>query len=401
MSTAIILALLGLFSVFLWYIRRRRPGPVKVSAPVPAAPNTLNGLPAELILLISDFMSYVDLICLCLCSRWLHIVLERRLSRIPKPTKNQKLSILRRLDRGFLDTFICHRCVALHKFDEFRDYRLPGRFKWSIAHPCLRSWNLNPQHRLRLYEPQSVYANYDLYFLHLQLVMKQFYRGSGAGISVDSLFLIEVKPPSVDVTALFCREAQICGQPPSFHLRIQDIMLFHRGEIVLSKGPMHDLRICCHEGNRELMHMIRNLLKARPSKTRNRKDAKHRGICWTCNTVYQVELASIGEKRAVVITRWIDLGAGVDPRDPRWGVHLSRAFRRSKREYAQWLGPGDERSSPQYSFEKTCAKESSFEETRSRNLFYLQDGNYRKLMKMQHWIPPTWALKKRPARGYS
>lgn len=378
-------ALRGLFTTLISYIWRAEPEPRH--ALVRGASNTLNGLPAELILSISTFLKPIDLLCFSLCSRWISTVLDgqrRKLRYAP-----ERFQLLLRLDRDLPDQFVCHECYLLHKYNESRDFRLPHPFDFRPQYQCITR---DKHHKLLLHQTDSGHVTYEFYFIHLQLAMKRFYYGPVAGISTDSLFTVEVAQ-SIRTTTLFCCEARICCQPPALHLRVQDILLFHNNDEMKwwEEPTVRNLLICHHQSHGKLFALMIDLSV---KFFRAKKDVEFSNLCDKCNTEYQVELRAFNGKLAVIITRWIDLGRGIKPIDSRWTVHAQWI----PKNYCTSLEPNDMSHSPRAAFEDACGERNSLDYLRSRNLAYLKDRNYEKIMKQRLFSGSRWFLWQKDVR---
>lgn len=385
----LIVLVIALFSALVSHILRANE-PKHALVPVRGASNTLTGLPAELILLISESLEPVDQICFSLCSRWISMVLDGQRRNVRYHISRERLPLLWRLDRDLPDQFVCYECYLLHKYDESLDFCLPHPFDFRYCHPCLQD-NLSWQRELLLHQRYPDHPSirnhiaYRFYFVHLQLAMKRFYCGPAAGISTDSLFSMEVTPTSW-ITTLFSCEARICCQPPALQLRVQDIVLFHSDQkIKWCEDTLGYLLVCRHQQNDELVSMMKQLANQFFAEN---KDSYFSNRCRTCNTDYQVELRVFHGGLAFVITRWIDLGSGMNPYDPRWSVHarlIPNKFRKS-------LDPEHMLHSPRAVFESACGERNSLDHLRSCNLAHLNNGHYKKVMKRGWLFDSRWYL---------
>lgn len=129
---------------------------------------------------------------------------------------------------------------------------------------------------------------------------------------------------------------------------------------------------CAHIRDAELSSSIQVFVEA----YRSGKDSlPSRKTCDECNTDYQLELREHGKFDLVLIlTRWVNVGPGLRPDDPRWKFHS---------QYAQFpydfaLDSEHRVSSPRVMFED--AAETPFGNMRSRNLTYLTDWKYGSVM---------------------
>ncbi|KAJ5081720.1 hypothetical protein NUU61_009984 [Penicillium alfredii] len=99
--------------------------------------------------------------------------------------------------------------------------------------------------------------------------------------------------------------------------------------------------------------------------------------CKVCNTDYELKVSPFGDARALVVTRWINLGSGQDPLDPRWLMHA----REPTSKGPVWLEKSDMAISPRVLFETACSSDQSLEARPSRNFAYLQDRRYEEVLK--------------------
>ncbi|CRL27699.1 Cyclin-like F-box [Penicillium camemberti] len=82
-------------------------------------PTTLPDLPLELLLVISDHLSPVDIACLALCNRRLLLSLGSACDDLPKnrtggPEDGPRVDLLTRFSRGLPQYYLCDACLRLH-----------------------------------------------------------------------------------------------------------------------------------------------------------------------------------------------------------------------------------------------------------------------------------------------
>ncbi|CRL23174.1 unnamed protein product [Penicillium camemberti] len=97
--------------------------------PIALKPNSLNGLPIELILSISDLLPPNDILCLSMCDHRLFIALHRKRKSLPRPIESNKVALLHRIERDLPHHFLCHCCLILHKFNGPEHFGLTDVFK--------------------------------------------------------------------------------------------------------------------------------------------------------------------------------------------------------------------------------------------------------------------------------
>ncbi|CAG7949259.1 unnamed protein product [Penicillium nalgiovense] len=180
-------------------------------------PITLSDLPLELLLMVAEDLSPVDVACLALCNRRLLSSLGSACCNLPKgrtggPEDGPRIDFLTR-----------------------PKFKLPA---------CVESLDRSV-HRLKkplyiIHYPSHAY--YKFYFVHLQLAMRRFYNGAQFGIPVQSLLYTEVgtnpityqapkptKPRNEEefqcshMTTLLSVDARICSNPPGLYLRTQEL----------------------------------------------------------------------------------------------------------------------------------------------------------------------------------
>lgn len=356
--------------------------PQKAISPCSEIPcmTTLAGLPPELLLSISDFLPPVDLICFSLCNHRLLELSLRQINRLPPLTQDDKLSILTRLERDLPGYFACDVCNLLHRYDGSESFGLSGLpHQRTCRLPCVRvpGWDqwFGPSSILKTHSLSS-YSPGRLSFLQLKLAMKRFHYGPRSGISTDSLSYTQVRhdpPQSVpDRISLFSREAQICPEPLGLHIRMQDIVLVRtRDQLIFDTSNWDDpCEICTHFS---LLRLITPIVES----LHNGEKASFAHNCYLCNTDAQIEIGEFDSKIALIMTRWVNLGPGLTQEDPLWKTHVSWP------DPPCWKLDGDDpehflTESPRLCFEDMAPQ--SFEDLRSRNLSYLRDQQYKKVM---------------------
>jgi hypothetical protein len=346
---------------------------------------TLAGLAPELLLSISDFLPSVDLRCFSVCNRRLYVLLSRQMNPSPPLTPDDKFSMLTRLQRDIPPYFACEYCNLLHQYDGSESFGLSGFYPERTCQlPCVEHWFSNWD-TLVIHEWRRLCIQ-EMSFLHLKLAMRRFYYSPESGISTGSLSHTQVKeypegPTRNEVIWLISREAQICTKPLGLYLRVQDILLFSEWRDLIDKpyaSGFDPLVLCPHDRN--LRQDITPILRSHD--TREKKGFLDRtkiwGFCEVCNTTCDIELCEIDSKKALVMTRWLNLGPGLDDEDPLWKSHTYSP-------HARRLHYGFD---PDYSVEEQCTtcrfEETaplSFRDLRLRNISYLRDKQYRRIMR--------------------
>lgn len=111
-------------------------------------PHTLNGLPVELILSISDLLELADILCLSMCNRQLFGALSRQRKPIlpTEDPEDSRLEVLDRIVRDMPNHFLCYPCNFLHKFDGPEWFAKTFWSEWPSRLPCVYQyeWDRNP-----------------------------------------------------------------------------------------------------------------------------------------------------------------------------------------------------------------------------------------------------------------
>lgn len=378
-------------------------------------PNTLAGLPIELLLVIADFLTLDDVICLSLCSHMTFAKLARKrtvlLSRcfenkILLPSARENIPLLLRLQRDQPKYFFCHVCYMLHKY-----YNSPAFGGSTLENNrctlrCFPKWK---HHNSLALEFKGLLSDikYELYFLHIQLATRSVSYGPQFGIDTEALSYTQVFEKRREITSLFSVDAEVCldrskpkddlfaRAPPEFVLRTQQIFSSpRRNHHLIYNDPLFchsgDYFICTHIDHHpeRLGRLIRRIVR---SCRAGKKAPSSSWICEWCKTSFCIEVCDYDIKmRALIITRWMNLGAGLSPDDPKWV-----RFRESGRYY-RWsvkAEPTYDRSNARILFEKssTCPLDAfSF-----HNLSYLKDQRYKKVMRkpLASFYRDLWSLQ--------
>ncbi|KGO36268.1 hypothetical protein PEX1_029780 [Penicillium expansum] len=374
--------------------------PKSVTYPIPKVlePDLLDILPVELLLSIADVLPLEDIYCFSLCNRRLLTIFGSR-TKHRSLERKARLSFLHRLEYDHPRYLTCDDCLILHDLNRISE-PFGLSYPTHIYPPPLDCLAPASEYKPReclwmiIHNQSSIWSHYRLRFSHLHLAMRRFYRGPQYGISTDALSFTEVANDFLwgdrvfRPTTLFSVEAQICPNPPSLYLRIQDIMSMGNVRQLIDDGYyceaeqnyFANLRICKHESKSFWMQDI----------PLDKYPAHEYFNCDHCNTDCEIELF---ENRpnghiTIVMTRYINLGAGLSPYDPRWRVNL----------WSHWEEPEVWKlnleyvdSSPRHTFE--ALTDTSLEDLTSRNLSYLEDERYQTTMvRIPGDVPPSWAL---------
>ncbi|PYI25561.1 hypothetical protein BP00DRAFT_358167 [Aspergillus indologenus CBS 114.80] len=299
-------------------------------------------LPPELLLQITDYLAIVDTICLGLCSRTLHHFTTGLCDLSPvQRNKSLALSALNRLVRDLPRMFCCHYCARLHSitdvlppatdqiiFTKCPDLGAPYRYRGDGPLPSLM-WS---------FKVHSLPSGYRFQHCHLAAVLQNHSCGGRWGINSESLAYTEVVdyPEDPARTTLLSVEGRVYvpagarSTPPSLVLQIQQWVLFHDDDVVFADrdndvplSVFHRLYICGGQklGTAAVMGAIRSVVQQRgfSSLDEQPSSAAEYMRCPLCEVEFQISLEDCGKDgKAVIITKWLDLGAGMDLEDPKW-----------------------------------------------------------------------------------
>lgn len=333
----------------------------------------LGDLPIELLEMVAKHLVPLDLLCLSLCNKWLHESFPKVQFYNFGYEEATFLEFLHRLAKYEPRHYICKSCHRLH---HVQSVQLPG----PLCKPpscydapsqlTLRPWN-RTDHYLFLDQPLRLtqfpcYTPYKFYFVHLQLAMRRFMHGPEFGIPVESLSYTEVATSRIVTkantihpeleetrlidervqlntqTTLFSVDARICTSPPSLFLRTQELAVVCREKAwKLLPDPFTDsIRICWHistsnSGDLYIWNTISELVRQYQRGKRG-KSLIVQGRCPRCDTAWKAQVREIEPNDvSLVITRWINLGSGLDPEDSLWRSCMeSRHYLRSNMRVA-------------------------------------------------------------------
>ena len=299
------------------------------------------------------------------------------------------------LARDLPSWFYCHSCSHLHPRDRVGP---PGPLNQpSKRLPCFPTSSYAPL-SLLMHVSGGIFF-YSFTFHHLQLAMLRHHLGSGYGISTNELSFISVddfgeSEPGGKITALLSVDARVCAQPARLCLRIQTWAVLHTRDQDMALEKSKCVWVCCHSAtnNDELLQLIRLSLdehSTRAEKTQRPNFLK----CRSCNFVSQLEvLDTVSDGLAVVITKWLDLGSGLTPMDPKWRI-FAAAFQVGHQESEE----AGEAEQCMMDFEKE--EELGQQALTARNASYLIDQRYKNIISKRFY--GVWILKQADQRMHS
>ena len=269
--------------------------------------------------------------------------------------------------------FYCHSCSHLHPRDRIGP---PGPLNQpSKQLLCFLTSSEAPL--LLLMHVSGRFSYYSFTFHHLQLAMLRHYLGPDYGISTNELSFMQVddfggSERGGKITALLSVDAQVCAQPARLCLRLQTWAVLHTRDQKLALEKSKCVCICRHlmTNNGEMFQLIRSSLDEYSIKVEKpQRPNFHK--CRDCQFVFQLEvLDTVSDGLAVVITKWLDLGSGLTPMDPKWRF-FAAAFQVGHQEGEQ----AGEAEKCMMDFEKEAGMVQKALTT--RNASYLIDQRYK------------------------
>jgi hypothetical protein len=284
-------------------------------------PTGLLGLPPEVIMCVADFLPLHSAASLAFCNRTLsHLLGTQCWEPLRQRNYEARTEFLSTLAKDLPGYFVCHICSLLHLSSGVHP---PGPTESRLSQnflPCVW-YDSCISHR----SPRSPYI---LKFAHVQLAMKRHHYGFDHGISLDSLSHTEVEEcifEEYSSTTLLSVDARIASD--ELLMRSQQFIILPTDE--RDKLLSHMLRVCdiCghiwdYRENGELWELIKCSLDYFHGKQTWSTSAGTLQ-CQYCYMDFEIAIRDLGmHGTALVVTRWINLGAGLPPYDNKWRSHL-------------------------------------------------------------------------------
>lgn len=295
----------------------------------PRQPSRLEVLPPELLLCITDFLEKPDIVCLGLCRHHLLDVIGKQCLSVTERDNPLKSAILMRIDRDLPHLFYCAYCTKLHRI---KDVPHPTSRSKTSRHPCpdmelLFSRGLYiPENLWTIFGGRFAPILYAFRHCHLAVVMKNHYHGhryKTQDFTVKSLSYLAVENSVLDraIATLLSVEGRVCSLEQNCStlvLQTQQWVLFH------DKPGIDDMfkrlgwvSICRHKemGSFNASEVC-EVCSTIPSWHCYEPEIL---CCSRCSNESQINIRDCGtDGTAVVLTRWLDMGAGLDINEPKW-----------------------------------------------------------------------------------
>ena len=273
-------------------------------------------LPSEMLLHIASFLPVGSAALLALCNHSTSCILGpqywEKLQTVPPREREEFLLTLERDLPAFI---FCHRCAKLHLPDDRGTgavVRFPHERK--DERPCFRADLRTGTYR---------YFHHAFRFEHVQMIMKRHRLGLDNNAHLQRLSMTETfyRP-----THNYQVSMEVRVESDELLVRAQHRLLIPTGHpIQMPKvGFAH---LCRHLQSPIRKDYLWKLLHCRMDHLNNEEHPCSRctGLkqCRSCPTEFQIDVKDFQSQGiAIVITRWLDLGRGESPVDPKWGSHL-------------------------------------------------------------------------------
>ncbi|KAL4924593.1 uncharacterized protein BDV17DRAFT_295229 [Aspergillus undulatus] len=253
--------------------------------------------------------------------------------------KQLAVSTLYQITRSLPHLYSCHDCGTLHRTEHVSH---PGAHTRKYDHICP---DIAPLHKYRKHDPlfyffdihSTMYCRF-VFRRHHLVAMKNYYTGHRRGLTVNSLEWRESVnwPQDSPITTLLSVHARVdtVADRPVLILQVQNWLLFHdkdpsTDEILCGLKP---IRICGHiKLNRDRWTLIMGTAPENWIFTGDSANHSNTFCCSVCGVVFRGSLLDCNrDGKAVIITKWMSLGSGLEMDDPQWvRITSSRHTRRT------------------------------------------------------------------------
>jgi hypothetical protein len=285
-----------------------------------STPTTLLDLPPESILCAADFLPADSAACLAFCNRALSQLLSPQCwEPLRQHNHEAHIAFLSALAKDLPGSFVCYICSLLHLSSGVLPPGTTGSRIFQNSLRCVKN-DRSLNHRTSC-------SSYTLKFAHVQLVMKRHHYGFDHGVSLDLLSHTEVEERYFKEycrTTLLSVDARIASDELLMRSQLCIVLPTDRRDKYLSRMlPVQTL--CRHIWAGQEDCRLRELIKCSLDHLGGKK------TCFTCiGTLqcqycyidFEIDIRDLGmQGTALVITRWINLGAGQTPYDKKWRSH--------------------------------------------------------------------------------
>ncbi|KAF5873389.1 putative f-box domain protein [Botrytis fragariae] len=282
-------------------------------------------LPAEIIRMIAGLLPDNYAACLTLCSRSMREILGDRCLKAMKNPPPQTFNFMRKVEMNFVallakdlpQHFACFECARIHRA---RTIKWPNNITDRLGCvQCTRS-------RQNIYCLKFL-SPFEIHFPQVYLATKQHRSGIDIGFPLEAFRHQEVThDQSTNITSLLSVDARFVSNELLLRSQIWILVPQSRKDRTnenLGHGGL-STRVCKHSERYSLEFMVSELVRSTSSRTRTAQCHQ----CWMDLGIRRKHCGDAGT--AIIITKWINLGAGLDPNDGKWQSHIGRKGLRHK-----------------------------------------------------------------------
>jgi hypothetical protein len=282
-----------------------------------AAASQLLRLPREIILMVANMLPAPSAACLALSSRRVSHILGPGFWRSLRTEAPDILfTFLSSLAKDLPEHFLCQECARLHRMSV-------------ITWPRIITCQLGP--RCTWQRPGYYYlslSRYRIYFPHIQLAMKQHYCGTDIGFPLEAFRHLEVEHDQTQQKiTLLSVDAQIVSNELLMRSQTWILLPWSRRDAFIDElaEKYFSSGMCVHTRGTLKRGLVLNLVKSRLDQLESREKCYTQIMqCPYCWMDYVLGIIDFGERGfAVLITRWSNLGAGLDSTDVKWQSHIT------------------------------------------------------------------------------
>jgi len=175
-------------------------------------------------------------------------------------------------------------------------------------------------------------APYQLAFQHVQLAMARHRLGAAYGIPLSTLAVTEVyRSEKPRTTSLLCIQPKVVQG--ELYMRVQQCIKFDHAQqdqrSVLPRIEKEQLSICSHLSwpDPEAMTALVKCKMLHPGTELRCPTCQPLLKCSACDMEFRVVIERLDhDTTAVFITKWMNMGCGETPQDPRWQRFLTEDY---------------------------------------------------------------------------
>lgn len=277
-------------------------------------------LPPEIILLIANMLPTPSIACLALSSRRMYYTLGSDSWKSLKTETPDVLSaLLSLLAKDLPEHFICQVCTRIHRTSVIN---WPRNIDYRRRPPC--AGDIFGYNNL-------FFSRFRINFPHIQLAIRQHLHGTDIGFPLEAFQIVEVEHDvKKQKVALLSADAQIVSNELLMRSQTWTLLPQSRLEEFIDNLAKDSLStdICIHtrigacKENR-VSNLVRSRLDPRTAPWARGKRLEQTLQCSYCYMDFVFGVLDFGERGlAVVVTKWVNLGAGLDIEDAKWKSHL-------------------------------------------------------------------------------